>query len=169
VTAGVTAAVGAAVGAAVPAPAMAQPDGPVGPCTGPRHVSILDADAVLEGNPTSLTGRAPQLLFLLRSSVCGLAGTLSFEIHEPPGSTPGDVRARAGVVHFKAGDLSDGWIAVPVASDLTPEQDETVAVTVAAVGNSVVVNRCLAEGKIINDDIGPPADPPMFSRLHCSE
>jgi hypothetical protein len=148
---------------------MAQPDKPTVPCTGPRHVSILDAEAVLEGNPTFLPGRAPQLLFLLRSSVCGPAGTLSFAINEPPGSTPGDVGGGAGVVHFMAGDLSDGWIAVPVARDLTPEQDETVAVTIAAVRNSVVVNRCLAEGKIINDDIGPPADPPLFSRLHCSE
>jgi hypothetical protein len=153
----------------VPVPAMAQPGGPEVPCTGPRQVSILDAEAVLEGDPTVLAGRVPQLLFLLRSSACGPAGTVSFEINEPPGSTPGDVRGGAGVVELGAGDLSDRWIAVPVAGDLTPEQDETVAVMIAAVGSSVVVNRCLAEGKIINDDLGPPADPLIFSRLHCSE
>lgn len=75
------------------------------------------------------------------------------------GADAGDFAAGAaltGVVHFAAGQTS-ATIRLPITGDTAPERNESFTVTLSAPSGGATLDRSVAAGTIINDDILPLA------------
>ncbi|REF99076.1 hypothetical protein DFJ67_5102 [Asanoa ferruginea] len=134
-------------------------------CTGPRHLYISDASGA-EGNVPADN----QLVFQVRSSGCGVAMVVPFEIGGTETNGPSDVVAGFGSIQYAEGDLAARTITVHVVPDSTPEHDEVFSVWLKHPNvRNVKIDRCVAGGTIVNDDFGVVTEPKVGARLHCSE